>query len=360
MPPAHPDTMKTAMVEAQRLTQLTGQEWTLFTNDQQLYQIAMHVCWEDNATFSKLVPRLGGMHMLMSFVGCIGYLMTETVLSEIMKSTFAGVPKMLTGKKFPQNIRALRLVVEELLRPLLLDPDVQSMAQLKAKLDQYRAMSMTAKQWVDCLIQPILIILLFVRAEREGDWPLHLLAVEEMMPYFFASAHFNYARYGLLYLRSMQHLHPTLLKRFMAGEHVMHHTDWLWNGIWSDLFIESTYMRYGHGPSGIIGSTLSETTLAVWALSHNTMGQMSNDVAELCTHQDHVVMRHKEERPIRITYDSRDRHVIREAIASCINVFDVGKHPENTVLDIFTRRVIDDPAVNVSNAVEIGICQMRA
>ena len=180
------------------------------------------------------------------------------------------------------------------------------------------------------------------------------------MPYFFASAHFNYARYGLLYLRSMQHLHPTLLKRFMAGEHVMHHTDGLWNGIWSDLFIESTYMRYGHGPSGIIGSTLSETTLAVWALSHNTMGQMSNDVAELCTHQDHVVMRHKEERPIRITDDSRDMHVIREAIASCIDVFDVGKHPENAVLDIFTGRVIDDPAVNVSNAVEIGICQMRA
>ncbi len=47
----------------------------------------------------------------------------------------------------------------------------------------------------------------------------------------------------------------------------MHHTDRLWNSIWSDLFIKSTYMRYGHGPSGIIGATLSETTLATWALS---------------------------------------------------------------------------------------------
>ena len=37
MIPAEPDTMKTAMVEAQRLTLLTGQEWTIFTNDQQLY-----------------------------------------------------------------------------------------------------------------------------------------------------------------------------------------------------------------------------------------------------------------------------------------------------------------------------------
>ena len=65
------------------------------------------------------------------------------------------------------------------------------MAQLKAQLQQYRAMSRTAKQLVDCLIQPIFIMLLLVRAELEGDWPLHLLAVEEMMPYFFVSAHFN-------------------------------------------------------------------------------------------------------------------------------------------------------------------------
>ena len=48
------------------------------------------------------------------------------------------------------------------------------------------------------------------------------------------------------------------------------------------------------------------------------MGHMSNDVAELDNNQDHVVMRHKEERPIRIYDDSWDRQSIREAIASCI------------------------------------------
>ena len=62
--------------------------------------------------------------------------------------------------------------------------------------------------------------------------------------YFFASGHVNYyARYGLYYLRSMQRLHPNVLERFVQGEHVMHHQDGLWNGIWSDLFIETTYMR---------------------------------------------------------------------------------------------------------------------
>ena len=33
-----------------------------------------------------------------------------------MESTFAGVPTVLTGKKFPQNIRAMRMVAEELLK----------------------------------------------------------------------------------------------------------------------------------------------------------------------------------------------------------------------------------------------------
>ena len=79
------------------------------------------------------------------------------------------------------------------------------------------------------------------------------------------------------------------------------------------------------------------------------------------TIQDHVVMRHKEERSICIHDDSRDRQSICEAIASYIDLFDVDKHPENAVLDTFTRRFIDDPAFNLCNAVLMGTShQMRA
>ena len=50
----------------------------------------------------------------MSLFGAVGTLMSNTGLTEIMQTTFGGVPKMLSGKKFPQNVRALRMVVEEL------------------------------------------------------------------------------------------------------------------------------------------------------------------------------------------------------------------------------------------------------
>ena len=35
------------------------------------------------------------------------------------KAAFGGVTRMLTGKNFPQNTRALRMVAEELLQPII-------------------------------------------------------------------------------------------------------------------------------------------------------------------------------------------------------------------------------------------------
>ena len=73
--------------------------------------------------------------MLISFVGAIGTLMDGSGLEEILKSAFAGVPKMLIGKKFPQNVRALRILMEEMLRPVLRNQDIETMGQLKNTLN---------------------------------------------------------------------------------------------------------------------------------------------------------------------------------------------------------------------------------
>ena len=48
------------------------------------------------------------MHLLKSYSGCIGTLMAETGIVEILK--------MLSGKKNPQNVRAFRMLVEEQFR----------------------------------------------------------------------------------------------------------------------------------------------------------------------------------------------------------------------------------------------------
>ena len=97
----------------------------------------------------------------------------------------------------------------------------------------------------------------YVRAESEADWPLHLASVHEMMPLFFAASQLNYARYGRYYLREMEAMPEVVRQHFVNGEHTMHHNAGLFNGIWSDMAIETTFMRYGHGQSGIMGTRLS-------------------------------------------------------------------------------------------------------
>ena len=187
--------MLTAMVEAQRLTNLTGQVYTIFTNDQQLYRVAVNITWWYPERFSNFIPRLGGMHTLMNFAGAVGTLMADSGMEDILQAAFGGVAHMLSGKKFPQNIRALRFLTEELLRSVIVSMEGhESYSELIAVLDDRADRSRTTKLWVNNLVKPVLLMMMFVRAEREADWPLHIWTIQQMMLYFFAAGHFNYAR----------------------------------------------------------------------------------------------------------------------------------------------------------------------
>lgn len=57
----------------------------------------------------------------MSHIGSISVLITGTGVNEILDKAFGGIPKMLTGKRYLQNLRALRMLMEELSRPLSKD-----------------------------------------------------------------------------------------------------------------------------------------------------------------------------------------------------------------------------------------------
>ena len=75
------------------------------------------------------------MHLLMSYCGCIGTLVADTGIVEILSVAFGGVLKMLSGKKFPKHVRALRVLVEELLRPLFGKNSFHNMDDLLQEVD---------------------------------------------------------------------------------------------------------------------------------------------------------------------------------------------------------------------------------
>ena len=104
--------------------------------------------------------------------------MSDTGLETILQASFGCVSINLSGKQFPENIRALRHLNEELLREVIFK--MKSFDGLMAGThDKDQPHS---KLWVENLIKSVIIMMMFVRAEREADWPLHLWFVKEMMP----------------------------------------------------------------------------------------------------------------------------------------------------------------------------------
>ena len=358
MTPSDPDTIVRALRQAQQITTECGQEYVVFTADLQLYRVAVNVLWAYPEQFDKVVLRLGGMHTLMSFIGSVGSLMAGSGLYELLESTFAGVQKMMTGKKFPQNVRALRIVAEELLRPILTTDTINDANDLQNVLDDISSRSRTAHLWIDCVIQAVFIMMLYIRAEREADWCLHLTAVREMLPYFFAAGHVNYARYGLYYLRTMEAMPQACQEQFLKGEHVMRHVPGVWNGIWSDMFIETTFMRYGHGKRGIIGVTLKPETLKIWSLSLHICSRLEQDLSSFINPDDDSELTgHKEELKGRINSDKADRESIRKKLQECIDPLNPEIHPPE-IVNIAIGKIAQD-TVNVDKAVELGAKQMK-
>ena len=137
----------------------------MFTCDQQLYRVAVNISWAQPDRLNNILLRLGGLHFLMSFIGCVGSLMAESGLVDILSCAFGGVDHMMTGKKYPQNIRALRLLVETVIEKTVHETNDDD--DLISCLESNARSSRTAKLWVDGLIKPVFLMMYSVELKRK-------------------------------------------------------------------------------------------------------------------------------------------------------------------------------------------------
>ena len=102
----------------------------------------------------------------------------------------------------------------------------------------------------------------------------------------------------------------------------------IWNGISSDMFIETIFMMYGKGPKGIIDSTLQPSVLKRRAYSMNICCKVVTNSANITQRTTKAaVIRHKDENPSRINSDNQDRQKIRTKLQMCTNPLDPPDHP---------------------------------
>ena len=117
---------------------------------------------------------------------------------------------------------------------------------LSMRLAEVCSSGRTEKLWVQHF-KLVAIIRLFIRAERCGDWQLHVHRVWLMIPYLHAVGHLHYARSAQVYLQEMLNLANSMATdeydRFTSrGLFTVRRSDKYWCGIWPDMTIAAVLL----------------------------------------------------------------------------------------------------------------------
>ena len=169
--------------------------------------------------------------------------MKASCLEVLVGAAFSGRTSIMNGKVCVRSMRAFRMVTAALLYEFLKDGGPKTFEDISQYLDTAREHP-TGKLWVDCLIRPTLIAHQFERAERDCDYLLQQHCYQQMLPYFFATGHWPYAKYVTWHVMEMQHMLPDDAKMdLLAGAHVCGHRPGTWNSVSPDQFGEHTSRR---------------------------------------------------------------------------------------------------------------------
>ena len=379
----------------------------ILTFDQPLWYKAMMIV-ESQPSFSPLksfVLRLGGLHTQMSFLGSIGHLMTGSGLQELFELVYAEntVKHMLSGKAIARAIRA-HFLVDAAVNAILLAkaynlplshvtkdeqlntdaeesfPQNEDMKEaqglLKGLLDGTETLdnvlssepvtridqrinhvkdgivdNRTAKLWIQFL-QMVKILQLFIKAERTGNWVLHLDAVRKMLPTFAAAGHNLYAKSAYLYLQQMEELpnsHPEVFQKFSERFHVIRRSDRYWAGLSTDLVIEQVLMRSMKTSGGLThGRGMDEIQRLIWTLSLPACAEVKFSMQELAGIHYGTSDQHQETSSTRKERDVRDTW----KLFAFLQIYD--PFTEDPSIHSISTGVTGDKKVNVDTAICIG------
>ena len=263
----------------------------MLTFDQPLYWKAKTIIIheKEGSELKPIVLNLGGFHSAMGFFRCIGHVMEASGLTEVLELIYAenAVTQILSGKAYARAIRGHFLVgtalssivlgraygvnlsmvdkeseackdfqqAADLLDKMLREDvspddvcskDVFSRISEKLKVEKNSlAEHKMGKLWTQYM-DLIDLLCRFLRALRVGDFLLYLRTLQEMLPYFAACGHNNYAKSVHVYIQDMielEQLNPDMFCQLKSGLFVIRRSDRLWAGLPSDLVIEQVLMR---------------------------------------------------------------------------------------------------------------------
>lgn len=113
------------------------------------------------------------------------------------------------------------------------------------------------RYWNNVLIL-ISLVHNLIRADRTGDWNLHVKTLEKLLPIFHVMDRINYMRFCAVYVEDILALSeksPEILEQMLKGKFTVKRSDNSFTSVASDQALEQAINRSSKSASGIIGST---------------------------------------------------------------------------------------------------------
>ena len=136
------------------------------------------------------------------------------------------------------------------------------------------------------------------RSHREGNWPLHLSAVQCALPLSFAFDRTNCKRWLPLYFEdclSLPERYPSIHENFLQGEFVVKLTKRKGSAVPVDQALESKYNKQAKSSSGIIRITRRKEVVCKWGLIKHEKANYSNFLRKISgvDHKDEYSLHHE-------------------------------------------------------------------
>lgn len=352
-------TLYTLLKLAQKINDAMGQVDSVVTFDLALYAKAKLLQMKYPDEFKNTVIRMGGFHIALNYLSLLGKKYAQSGLEDLLIESgvyAAGTTSVLMlGKSYNRGIRAHKLCMEALFRLLWrafllwlskqengLEPQVKQQLLDKSKkcqstirengfvteslpalkscvepivtlFDSFKSES-EKKSKVFCFwkdyIDMVLVLLQFIKAERTGNWKLHLSATASMVAHFFSMDRVNYARWLPVYISDMHSLqdnHPEVHREFSSGNFGVSRAKQPFAQVWTDMALEQSINRDSKSKGGIVGISTKENAVERWFLTSHERAAMVRAVKEMCGIGDSdEVGTHKEAKTARMVRDEDD------------------------------------------------------
>ncbi|KAJ8034477.1 hypothetical protein HOLleu_21334 [Holothuria leucospilota] len=408
-------TIYTVMKKIQAMMTSLGQRDTVITFDLAIYIKAKEIQWRQPEEFANTVIRMGGFHIILNYLSLIGKKYEGSGLEDLLIESdvygSATVAAIMRGKSYNRSVRAHKLVMEALFR-LLWRSFVKWLSERNTSFDLQADLTETIKNcqaavregmnvlgsfemltrvvsslevefsnfkeeskarsrlfafWND-YIDMIQLLLQFLRAERRGDWLLHLSVTAAMTPHFFAFDRPNYSRWLPVYLADMNNLpqsHPIVHQEFINGNHSVSRSGNPFSNVSTDMALEQSINRDSKTKGGIGGISKEPGALERWFLTSHQRAAITTALKDMCDMQDNDrVSQHKEATSNRIKKDEESVQSLltaftAELMTDPFNLDDLSDGDTASLINFATGVVMpSDDAAQLLKSYESGTSQM--